>query len=65
MLDIPEILPVGPVCLYTSPIRDALHGFSMAWKHQYASVLHDEAKVKLLFTLHMFSNLSDLYFESP
>ena len=44
---IPQILPVGPICLQTNPIKDALHGFSMAWKNQYASVLHDEAKVSI------------------
>ena len=45
VLDIPVILPVGPVCLHTNPIKDSLHGFAMAWKNQYASVLHEEAKV--------------------
>ena len=43
--NIPDILPVGSICLHTHPIKDALHGFAMAWKNQYASVLHDEAKV--------------------
>ena len=43
--DIPESLPVGPICLKTHPVKNALHGFSMAWKTQYASVLHEEAKV--------------------
>jgi hypothetical protein len=28
-------------------VQDALHGFAMAWKNQYASVLHEEAKRKL------------------
>ena len=44
---IPDVLPVGPVCLGTSPIRGALHGFAIAWKTQYASVIHEEAKVRL------------------
>lgn len=48
VLAIPERLPVGPVCLHTNPIKDALHGFAMAWKTQFASVLHEDAKVRLL-----------------
>ena len=44
-----QVLPVGPICLHTSPITDALHGFAMAWKTHYASVLHEEAKVCFLF----------------
>lgn len=47
VLGIPSRLPVGPICLYTDPIKDALHGFSMAWKTTFASVLHEEAKKKL------------------
>ena len=47
VLDIPVILPVGPICLHTNPIKDSLHGFAMAWKNQYASVLHEEAKVRV------------------
>ncbi|KAL4232681.1 hypothetical protein ACF0H5_007369 [Mactra antiquata] len=47
VLGIPRSLPVGPVCLQTDPIKDALHGFAMAWKTQFASVLHEEAKKKL------------------
>ncbi len=45
MLNIPVELPIGPVILVTNPVKDALHGFAMAWKTQYASVLHEEAKV--------------------
>lgn len=45
VLSIPSILPVGPICLHTDPIKDALHGFAMAWKTQFAMVLHEEAKV--------------------
>ena len=45
VLAIPKVLPVGCICLHTDPVKDALHGFSMAWKNQYASVLHEEAKV--------------------
>ena len=45
--NIPNVLPVGPVALHTNPIKDALHGFAMAWKNQYASVLHEEAKVSI------------------
>ncbi|KAK6187606.1 hypothetical protein SNE40_005595 [Patella caerulea] len=47
VLSIPTVLPVGPVCLYTDPIKDALHGFAMAWKTKFATVLHEEAKKKL------------------
>ncbi|XP_076466964.1 uncharacterized protein LOC143298129 [Babylonia areolata] len=47
VLGIPSLLPVGPVCLHSDPIKDALHGFSMAWKTTFASVLHEEAKKKL------------------
>ncbi|XP_052089132.1 uncharacterized protein LOC127725852 isoform X10 [Mytilus californianus] len=47
VLAIPEILPVGPICLKTDPIKDALHGFAMQWKSHFASVLHEEAKKKL------------------
>ena len=47
VLSIPKALPVGSICLMTSPVQDALHGFAMAWKNQYASVLHEEAKRKL------------------
>ena len=45
VMAIPQVLPIGSICLQTGPIRDALHGFAMAWKNQYASVLHEEAKV--------------------
>ncbi|XP_071818739.1 dynein axonemal heavy chain 5-like isoform X4 [Apostichopus japonicus] len=45
--DVPDILPVGPICLETRPIRDALYGFAVQWKSQYAQVLHEEAKRKL------------------
>ena len=45
VLSIPRVLPVGPICLQTDPIKDALHGFAMAWKTQFASILHEEAKV--------------------
>lgn len=45
ILRIPTNLVVGPIILETSPIKNALHGFSMAWKAKYASVLHEEAKV--------------------
>ncbi|OWF37572.1 Dynein heavy chain 5, axonemal [Mizuhopecten yessoensis] len=47
VLGIPKMLPVGPISLHTDPIKDALHGFAMAWKIKFASVLHEEAKKKL------------------
>ena len=42
---VPRVLPVGPICLETRPITDALYGFAVQWKTQYAQVLHEEAKV--------------------
>ncbi len=50
VLNIPAELPIGPVILVTNPVKDALHGFAMAWKTQYASVLHEEAKVNSQYT---------------
>ncbi|GFN75495.1 dynein beta chain, ciliary [Plakobranchus ocellatus] len=47
VLGIPARLPVGPINLFSDPIKDSLHGFSMAWKTKFASVLHEEAKKKL------------------
>lgn len=47
VLGIPDRLNVGSVCLNTSPIKDSLHGFSIAWKTRYSSQLHEEAKVEL------------------
>ena len=45
VIEIPDILPVGSICLHTDPVKNALHGFAMAWKNQYGSKLHNEAKV--------------------
>ena len=47
MTSIPDELPVGPIILVTTPIKNALHGFAIAWKTQYASILHEEAKVNV------------------
>ncbi|XP_022081686.1 dynein gamma chain, flagellar outer arm-like [Acanthaster planci] len=44
---VPAVLPVGSVCLGTAPITDALYGFAVQWKTQYAQVLHEEAKRRL------------------
>ncbi|XP_077977225.1 dynein axonemal heavy chain 8-like isoform X3 [Glandiceps talaboti] len=59
---IPAILPVGPICLTTSPITDALYGFAIAWKTQYATTLHEEAKRKLdqavLYRSNMINRLN-------
>lgn len=52
--DVPDILPVGPICLETRPIRDALYGFAVQWKSQYAQVLHEEAKVYLSTLSHNY-----------
>ena len=46
VIAIPNVLPVGPICLHTDPVKDALHGFAMAWKSQFASPLHEDAKVR-------------------
>lgn len=42
---IPDMLKIGSVCLNTSPIKDSLHGFAVAWKLRYSTQLHEEAKV--------------------
>lgn len=42
---IPNMLTIGSVCLNTSPIKDSLHGFAVAWKLRYSTQLHEEAKV--------------------
>ncbi|XP_074662754.1 uncharacterized protein LOC141915202 [Tubulanus polymorphus] len=59
--DIPSNLPAGPVCLKTDLIKDALHGFAVAWKCKYAAVLHEEAKKKLdaalLYRMNVCSRL--------
>ncbi|XP_068697910.1 dynein axonemal heavy chain 8-like [Montipora foliosa] len=47
VLEIPNRLTVGSVCLNTSPIKDSLHGFSVAWKMRYSTQLHEEAKIEL------------------
>ena len=51
VIAIPNNLPVGPICLHTDPVKDALHGFAMAWKGQYASLLHEDAKVRRWFKI--------------
>ncbi|CAL1527205.1 unnamed protein product [Lymnaea stagnalis] len=48
--NIPVILPVGPINLFSDPIKDSLHGFSMAWKTKFASVVHEEAKASFQST---------------
>ena len=45
VLEIPDRLMVGSICLNTSPIKDSLHGFAVAWKMRYSTQLHEEAKV--------------------
>ena len=45
VLEIPGQLMVGSICLNTSPIKDSLHGFAVAWKMRYSTQLHEEAKV--------------------
>ena len=56
VLEIPGRLTVGSVCLNTSPIKDSLHGFAVAWKMRYSSQLHEEAKVfffPVVVTMHL------------
>lgn len=45
VVEIPDRLMVGSVCLNASPIKDSLHGFAVAWKMRYSTQLHEEAKV--------------------
>lgn len=45
VLSIPDRLTIGSVSLNTSPIKDSLHGFAVAWKLRYSTQLHEEAKV--------------------
>lgn len=47
VVEIPDRLMVGSVCLNTSPIKDSLHGFAVAWKMRYSTQLHEEAKIEL------------------
>ncbi|CAG5121564.1 unnamed protein product, partial [Candidula unifasciata] len=47
IMEIPSKSPVGPVSLFTDPIKDCLLGFSVTWKTKFASVLHEEAKKRL------------------
>ncbi|XP_048577711.1 dynein axonemal heavy chain 8 isoform X3 [Nematostella vectensis] len=47
VLGIPERLGIGSACLNTSPIKDSLHGLSVAWKMRYSTQLHEEAKIEL------------------
>ncbi|XP_059166583.1 dynein axonemal heavy chain 8-like [Physella acuta] len=47
VLGIPSVLPIGPISLFSDPIKDSLHGFSIAWKTKFASVVHEEAKKNL------------------
>lgn len=61
VLAIPENLPVGPICLKTDPIKDALHGFAMQWKSHFASVLHEEAKVSTSLKCLKHNDVKHLY----
>ena len=48
VLAIPDRLDVGSVSLNTAPIKDSLHGFSVAWKMRYSTQIHEDAKVGCL-----------------
>lgn len=45
ILSVPDVLTVGSVCLNTTPIKDALHAFSVTWKTKYSTELHETARV--------------------
>ena len=47
VLDIPDYLIIGPICLNTDSVRTSLKAFAYAWKCKYASVLHEMAKSRL------------------
>ncbi|XP_071954985.1 uncharacterized protein [Antedon mediterranea] len=59
---IPKVLPVGSICLQTSPIKDALYGFAVQWKSLYAQSLHEEAKRQLdqalMYRMNVVTRLS-------
>lgn len=47
IIDMPQYLNIGPICLNTDTVKTALKAFSYTWKCKYASVLHEMAKSKL------------------
>ena len=47
ILEIPNYLNVGPICLNTNSVRVSLRTFAYNWKCKYASVLHELARNKL------------------
>jgi hypothetical protein len=47
VLEIPEYLNIGPICLNTDSIKTSLKAFAYTWKCKYASVLHEIAKSRL------------------
>lgn len=48
VLEIPDKLTVGPVCLNTHSIKSSLRTFAYEWKCKFASVLHERAHQRLL-----------------
>ena len=47
VIEIPDFLNIGPVCLNTESIKTSLKMFSYNWKCKYASLLHEMAKTRL------------------
>ena len=47
ILEMPQHLNIGPICLNTDSVKTSLKAFSYTWKCKYASVLHEMAKSKL------------------
>jgi dynein heavy chain len=47
ILEIPDYLNIGPICLNTNSVRVSLKTFAYNWKCKYASVLHELARNKL------------------
>ena len=41
-------IQIGPICLNSTPVKNTLLGFAAAWKTQYANVLHEGAREKLV-----------------
>lgn len=57
VLSIPDRLTIGSVSLTTSPIKDSLHGFAVAWKLRYSTQLHEEAKVSGCISRYFYNKV--------
>ncbi len=47
IIEMPQYLNIGPICLNTDSVKTSLKAFSYTWKCKYASVLHEMARSKL------------------